>query len=199
MNDTIFRILAAIIFVIGAAISTYFRRKADRADREKVSLKEEGLFITLGLRVFGLALWLGILTYLINPAWVSFARLDLPEGARWVGVAMGVLADLLAYWVFSNLGNNVSPTVVTRSAHRLVTSGPYRWVRHPLYSMGMVSYLGFALIAENGLLAALAVLVFALLVVRLPKEEARLLERFGQEYRAYMQRTGKFLPRLSGR
>lgn len=116
---------------------------------------------------------------------------------RWLGVAMGVAGDFLAYWVFTSLGNNVTPTVVTRKNATLVTHGPYRWVRHPLYLMGLLAYLGFALLAENWFLAILTVLAFSLLNLRLPKEEARLIERFGDEYRSYMQRTGKFLPRLN--
>ena len=196
-SDTTFRILAAVIFVVGAAISSYHRRKADRAGGEKISFKEEGLPITITLRVLGLALWGGILAYLINPAWMAWSRVDLPEWARWVGVGMGVLADLLAYWVFTSLGNNVSPTVVTRTNHSLVTSGPYRWVRHPLYTMGMIGFLGYALLAENWFIALFALLGFIVLNVRVPKEEAMLVARFGDAYRSYMRNTGRYFPRLT--
>ncbi len=110
---------------------------------------------------------------------------------------MGVAGDFLAWWVFTSLGNNVTPSVVTRKNATLVMHGPYHWVRHPLYLMGALAYLGFALLAENWFLAILTVLAFTLLNLRLPKEEARLIERFGDEYRSYMQRTGKFLPRLN--
>lgn len=195
MNDTLFRILALLIFVSGAAISSYYRRKADRAGG-KVSLAQEGLAITIALRVSGLALWAGVIGWLINPAWLAWSRLDLPEWARWVGVGMGVLANLLAYWVFSHLANNVSPTVVARENASLVTSGPYRWVRHPLYTMGTIAYLGFALLAENWLIAALAVVVAVILALRTPREEAQLIEKFGEAYRQYMRTTGRYLPKL---
>jgi protein-S-isoprenylcysteine O-methyltransferase Ste14 len=102
----------------------------------------------------------------------------------------------LIYWVFSSLGNNVSPTVITRARHTLVTHGPYRWVRHPLYTTGMLSYLSFALLAEIWLIFLIAVPAFIVLAVRTSKEEARLVERFGEDYRGYMRRTGRFLPRL---
>jgi len=196
MNDTIFRILAAVIFVTGAAISTYYRRKADRESGERVSLKAEGLPITIALRVFGLALWAAVFAFLINPAWVAWARVDLPEWLRWLGLAMGAASVGLAYWVFSSLGRNVSPTVVTRKTHTLVPHGPYRWVRHPLYLMGLIAYAGFALLAENAFIALMTALTFTVLNIRLPKEEARLIERFGSEYQEYMRHTGKFLPKL---
>lgn len=197
MNDILFRILAALIFIIGGAISSYHRRKADLASGEPVSLKEEGLAMTVALRISGLALWLSIFAYLIQPAWVAWAKVDLPEWARWLGLGMGAAADALAYWVFRSLGNNVSPTVVTRKTHTLVTSGPYRWVRHPLYMMGLIAYLGFALLSENAFIAALSIVTFLLLNLRLPKEEARLVERFGDAYRDYMRRTGRFLPKVN--
>lgn len=196
MNDTIFRILALLIFISGAAISIYYRRKADH-EAGKVSMKEEGLAILFSLRIFGLALWLGVFAWLLNPAWMAWARSDLPEWVRWLGVGMGVLANFLAYWVFSSLGNNVSPTVATRAGQTLVTHGPYRWVRHPLYTMGMIAYLGFALLAENWFIALMSVLVFVVLAIRTPHEEARLLGKFGSAYRDYMETTGRFVPRLA--
>jgi protein-S-isoprenylcysteine O-methyltransferase Ste14 len=194
MNDLLFRILAALIIVIMLAISGSHRRRADRVNGGAVSLKEEGLAITIPLRLLGAALWLSVFAYLINPAWVAFGRIDLPEWARWLGIAMGVASDFLAYWIFTNLGNNVTPTVVTRQTHALVTTGPYRWVRHPLYSMGAMAFFGFALVAENWSIALLGALTFIVLAVRTRKEEANLIQRFGDEYRAYMRRTGRFLP-----
>ncbi len=127
----------------------------------------------------------------------GWSKIDLPEWVRWVGVSMGLVSVVLIYWVFSNLGNNVSPTVVTRKNHTLVTSGPYRWVRHPLYTTGFLSYIGFVLLSENAFIAVLALIGMVFLRIRLPKEEARLIERFGDEYRAYMRSTGTFLPKLT--
>jgi protein-S-isoprenylcysteine O-methyltransferase Ste14 len=196
MNDNLFRILAIIIFVICAGISIYYRRKADRESGERVSLKDEGLPITIALRLSGLALWLGVFAYLLNPAWMNWSRLDLPEWARWVGVGMGALADVMAYWVFSHLGNNVTPTVATRSSAMLVTGGPYRWVRHPLYTMSMIACLGFALLAESWFIALMAVVSFSVLAIRVPREEAKLIEKFGDAYRNYIKTTGRYLPRL---
>jgi protein-S-isoprenylcysteine O-methyltransferase Ste14 len=195
MNDTIFRLLATIIFLSTASISIYHRRRADR-EGGRVSLEAEGKPIFIALRLFGFSMWLMIIAYLINPAWVAWGKFDLPDWARWLGVLMGILSAGLAYWVFSTLGSNVTPTVVTRANHTLVTDGPYRWVRHPLYVMGLIACVGYALIAENWVIAALAVLSFVILMLRLPMEEARLIATFGDQYRAYMQRTGKLFPRF---
>lgn len=194
-NDNIFRILTVVIFIIGASISGHFRRKADR-EGGKVSLAEEGLTITILLRLFGLTLWVSVFAWLLNPAWMNWSRINLPEWVRWLGVSLGVLANILAFWIFSHLAHNVSPTVVAREKSQLVTSGPYRWVRHPLYTMGTIAYLSFALIAENWWIALLSILVFAVLAMRTPKEEVKLIEKFGDPYREYMENTGRYVPKL---
>ena len=102
----------------------------------------------------------------------------------------------LLNWTFQSLGNNLSDTVVTRRVHTLVTRGPYHWVRHPFYDVGFLWMLALSLLTANWLMALLGTGVIALLVVRTRVEEQKLLERFGDEYRAYAGRTGKFLPRL---
>jgi protein-S-isoprenylcysteine O-methyltransferase Ste14 len=198
-TENLYRLAAVIVFLAGTLISTYYRSRADRETGEKISPRGEGLPIMLALRLAGLSLWAGVFAYLINPAWMAWSQLALPAWLRWAGLGLGLLADALSYWVFSNLGNNVSPTVATRSAHQLVTSGPYRWVRHPLYSMGMIAYLGFALLAANWFIALLSVAVFIILRIRLPQEEAHLIDKFGDQYRDYMKKTGRFLPRLGAR
>ena len=196
MNDFNFRTLAVLIFVVGAAISIKFRQSAERASSEKISLKEEGLLTTIALRVSGLAVWVAVFVYIINPDWMNWSRVGLPLAVRWSGVIVGILSDVLAYWTFSNLGKNVTPTVVTRVNHTLVTSGPYRWIRHPLYVMGLFAYMGFALLSENWFIAILSVVVFVILAMRTGKEETRLIETFGDAYRQYIQRTGKFIPKF---
>jgi protein-S-isoprenylcysteine O-methyltransferase Ste14 len=90
----------------------------------------------------------------------------------------------------------VTDTVVTRKEHTLVTTGPYRWVRHPFYVAFALAVLANSLVTANWFLFVTGGVVFVLLVVRTRKEEHRLIERFGDEYRAYMRRTGRFFPLL---
>jgi protein-S-isoprenylcysteine O-methyltransferase Ste14 len=197
MNENVYRWMALVIFLAGTAISMYYRRRADReAGDEKISLKSEGLPLMLALRIGGVALWLGVFAYFINPAWMAWSQVELPVWLRLSGAALGIVTDGLIYWVFSSLGNNVSPTVVTRKRHQLVTSGPYRWVRHPLYTVGFLSYMAFALLAANWYVAILAVVALILLSLRVPAEEEALIARNGDAYRDYAKRTGRFLPKL---
>jgi protein-S-isoprenylcysteine O-methyltransferase Ste14 len=77
-----------------------------------------------------------------------------------------------------------------------VTHGPYRWVRHPFYNSMGLFILAASLIAANWFLLLIGSVVFFLIVVRTRREEENLLARFGEDYRAYMKKTGCFLPRI---
>ena len=196
MNENIFRMLAAVILFTGIGISSYFRRKADKESGGSISRKVDGTPMMTVIRIGGLILWLTPLVYLMNPAWMEWAKIGLPEGVRWLGVALGMLCVFGIYWLFSSIGRSITPTSATRKEHKLVTSGPYRWVRHPLYTVGSCMFLAFGMMADNWFIALLGILAFVAMAIRTPKEEANLIEKFGDEYREYMKRTGRFFPKL---
>ena len=197
MNENIFRILAAIILLTGMGISSYFRRKADRDTGEKISRRVDGTPMMTVIRLGGLILWLSPFVYLVNPAWMAWSKIGLPDWVRWLGVFIGILCIAGVYWLFSSIGSGISPTSATRKQHSLVTSGPYRWVRHPLYTVGSSMFVAFGTMADTWFIMALGVLAFILMAIRTPKEEANLIEKFGDEYREYMKRTGAFLPKFT--
>jgi protein-S-isoprenylcysteine O-methyltransferase Ste14 len=197
MNENIFRIFATIIFLTGISISIYFRRKADKDTGEKISFEDEGRAMFLTLRIGGLVLWLSMLGYLIYPPILAWSKFGLPAWTRWLGVGIGITCIFLIYWMFISIGTGITPTVATRIDHKLVTKGPYRWIRHPLYTFGTLFFLSFALMADSWFIALMALLAIIMLSLRLPNEEAHLIEKFGDEYREYMQRTGRYLPKIA--
>ncbi len=196
MNDEqVFRLILILGLVIVIPIGIYHRLKS-QASGEHLDRRQEGLFILLTLRPIGLAAWLGLLAYVIHPAWMNWSQVGLPIWLRWFGVGIGVSAALLLIWVFRSLGTNLTDTVVTRAEHTLVTTGPYRWVRHPFYLAAALVASASSLVTANWFLALTGGLAVALLVVRTRTEEKKLVERFGDEYRTYMDRTGRFFPRV---
>ena len=198
MNETIFRILAAVILFTGCGISIYYRMKADRQTGEKLSRSADGTAMMTIIRIGGLVLWLSPVVYLINPNWMAWSKIGLSDWTRWLGVGIGLLCVGGIYWLFSSIGTGITPVSTTRKEHRLSTSGPYRWVRHPLYTVGSSFYISFGLMADNWFIALLGILAFIAMAVRTPKEEANLIEKFGDEYREYMKHTGRFFPKLGG-
>lgn len=192
----LFRIIAGLLFFSAISISVYYRSAAGRASSESLDRSEENKALQTILRLGGLILWLAVILYLVNPAFIPWSYYPSPDWLRWLGVGLAGLSWLLIIWMFKSLGKNITDTVVTRQKHQLVTHGPYRWIRHPLYTFGTLFFLGLGLIAASWLILLMAFLAFFLLSLRTPKEETQLLARFGEEYADYMQHTGRYLPRF---
>ena len=186
----------AVVAILGSAIgiSGWHRRRA-RIEGGTISRSQESPFLILLRIVATLPILATVLAFVVHPPWMAFSQLALPRWLRWTGVASGVLAVPLVFWVVKSLGRNISETVLTKRDHRLVTEGPYRWVRHPLYGVGLLLLLGLSLITASWLLAAVTLLAALLiLTVIIPREESALIETFGARYTEYQRRTGRILP-----
>lgn len=197
MNDIIFRILILAVILSAFGVSAYFRSRAARTGGDKIDRTQEGVPIMIVLRVTGLGVWLCVLAYVINPDWIAFAALPIPDAARWFGFGLCIIALPLLIWMFRSLGNNITDTVQTRQNAQLVVRGPYRWIRHPLYSFGAIFFAGLMFMTANALIIFLGVVALTMLILRTPNEEARLVGKFGASYREYMRRTGRFVPRMT--
>jgi protein-S-isoprenylcysteine O-methyltransferase Ste14 len=195
-RESVFRSITAALLVTAAAISFYHRHRAEQAGRGEISLQEEGLPTAVALRSSGLVLMLSVVAYLINPRWMRWSSLNLPALLRWSSAWLGTVFLVLALWIFRTIGRNITSTVETREEHELVTDGPYHWVRHPLYTVGTSFFISLGMVAANWFMWLASLVVLVMLLIRLPKEEEKLMERFGDEYRAYMDRTGRLLPRI---
>ena len=197
-TESTFRAIALLNIALCLPIGLYFRIRS-QATREKLARKEEGVLILVGLRLCLLLAGAVFAAYLIDPSSVSWSSLQLPHWLRWVGAALGlVVVPSLLLWTFHSLGRNLTDTVVTRREHTLVTHGPYRWVRHPFYGVVLMWGLSMSLLTANWLIAVLVIAAIAMLVRRTSIEEGKLTERFGDEYRSYAAKTGRFFPRLRG-
>lgn len=120
----------------------------------------------------------------------------MPDWLRWAGLALGLVGLGLWTWAQAVLGKEWSPQLQLREQHRLVTSGPYTWMRHPMYTAMFGVGIALALLAANWCFVLFAVAMIAGFVVRAPREERMMLEAFEEEYQLYMQRTGRFFPKL---
>ena len=163
---------------------------------ERIDRSQEGRLILFTLRPVAFAFMAGLIAFMIAPATMRWAALPLPAWARWTGVGLAVSAGLMLVWAVPALGRNLTDTVVTRRAATLVTTGPYRYVRHPFYWAVGLALFGNALTASSWFLLITGSIVLGLLILRTPTEEAKLIEKFGEDYRSYMQRTGRFFPRF---
>lgn len=129
--------------------------------------------------------------------WLDWADYWRPAEALWLGAcAMGC-----GVWLFwrshADLGKNWSVTLELEQDHVLVTTGVYRLVRHPMYAAFFLMAIGQLALLPNWFAGPSALLAIALLyAVRKPREEAMLLQQFGDTYRQYIARTGGVMPRV---
>lgn len=183
-----------VIGVVGWYVIRYpFER---RARRVRVVSGGRSLSDAAGLAaaLFGLAILPGVYVATGVPAWADYPAGVLP-------VAAGTLVYALALWVFrrshKDLGRNWSITLEIREQHRLVSTGLYAVIRHPMYTSFMLMGLGQALLLANWVAGPAGLVGFAVLFfLRVGKEERMMLETFGPEYRAYMERTKRLIPYL---
>lgn len=116
-------------------------------------------------------IWLTVLAHIIYPPLISWATISLPSWIRWLGVAGSITAALLLAWMFTSLGMNITDSVVTRQEHKLVTEGPSRWIRHPLYTFGALLFISLSLIMGTWIIPFLGTPTYAILVQRTGVEE----------------------------
>lgn len=195
--DQTFRTIAIGGASILIPFMLYHRIKAHTP--EKLDRWQEGALVLFTMRPVAFAFVAGLGAFLVKPASMAWSSLPLPVWLRWTGVVIAVMAGSLLAWAVPTLGKNLTDTVVTRQAATLVTKGPYRWVRHPFYVAVALAILGNSLMAANWYLMVTGASFLSFIVVRTRREEEKLLEKFGESYRAYMERTGRFVPRFAGR
>jgi protein-S-isoprenylcysteine O-methyltransferase Ste14 len=198
-TESIFSIAFWILLGGVLAMRMFFTLRVRRAgervmpDRQAVEREGQGMFAARVLLFLVLISWLAL--YCVNPPWMKGLTAPFPGWLRWVGFALGLVS--LGFWTWTQiaLGKEWSPQLQLREKHHLVTSGPYTHMRHPLYTAMFGYGASLALVTANWVFVVLAVLVIAGMLARVPKEEQMMIEEFGEEYTAYMRRTGRFIPK----
>ncbi|MDX1617803.1 MAG: isoprenylcysteine carboxylmethyltransferase family protein [Balneolaceae bacterium] len=191
-----YRGILIVVFVTDFLISAYYRRKAKKSGRA-ISRKEEGSAALAARLAVALPLYGSLIAWMIEPAWMQWAALAVSEWIRFAGTILLIGTVPLTFWVMRTIGSNISETVLTKEEQKLVTTGPYRWIRHPLYTDGLLLFGGAVLVSGNWFLGAFTVLAgVAVLLFVIPKEEEQLIQTFGDQYVQYRQQTGRLIPRL---
>ena len=192
--DIIFRFVMLAVLVITFWISASYRKKA-RDEGGVIERKEEGWPDLVLRMIFALPFLAVLLLNIFYPRFLVWSKIDLPLYLRIIGSVIAVFCVPLIWWVFHSIGNFISETILTKDNHQLVTSGPYRRVRHPLYASTLLLLFSISLVFEDWIIfgyTLAGVIAFRLLVS--PVEEERLLDSFGEDYECYQSRTGALLP-----
>ncbi|MBY8996514.1 MAG: isoprenylcysteine carboxylmethyltransferase family protein [Candidatus Thorarchaeota archaeon] len=191
-EERMFRIIFVVTFSLFAVVRIYYRSQTIGRESEKEeSLRDPQ---TIFLSIVILSYFAAMFSYILLPDWIFWAHLDLHVVIRWSGVVLAALGIGLLVWIHHTLGRQYAAKLEIQKEHALIEAGPYKKVRHPMYTVFILFSLAVALIAAN-----LLILIFAILIA-IPfhwisrKEERMLIDQFGEEYQSYMKRSGRFLP-----
>ena len=195
-TETIFRILLPILIVAFAAHRGYYVKNYSKPEEATVKKREEGLVSKIA-GLLGMIGFISVIAFAINPQWLAFADLAFPTWVRWAGVGIAILGFALLQWAQMTLANSWSDTPRMLKEQTLITSGPYRTIRHPIYT-AFILILGSTLLISSNWLIGLcwAGMVTLEVFSRISFEESLMVEFFGDQYREYMKKTGRLLPKI---
>ena len=192
--DSIFRLILGVSFLFLLGIRIYMQSKVLPEERNitenKISLLSGSIGALTSL-TFGFE-------YIFFPGAFGFAYLlSYPLWLRWLGVVLLICGMIIFTSAHYHLGRNFYSLVAVKEEQKLITSGPYRWIRHPIYTGYIMTYVAGGLIASNLVLTFIPVTFFSLMLInRIPREEAVMREEFGQAYLDMENRTGRLLPKI---
>ncbi len=198
-TETVFRILFLVLLGGVMVMRIYFmsrvRHAGERVMPDREAVHREGRIVFAARVVMFFLLIAFLVLYILNVSWMGVLSVPFPDWLRWLGFFLGIAS--LAFWTWAQvaLGKEWSPQLQLREEHHLVTSGPYSKMRHPIYTAMFGYGISLALLTANWVFTGLAVLVIVGLIARVPREEQMMIEEFGEGYKAYMQRTGRFFPK----
>jgi protein-S-isoprenylcysteine O-methyltransferase Ste14 len=194
-TETIFRIILPLLMVTFVAHRGYYVQKHG-SEQDTLKKREEGPVTKLA-GLLGIMGFISLLAYVMNPGWLSWVSLPLPLWLRWAGIGLAALGFALLQWAQNTLGKNWSDTPRMMKEQTLITTGPYQFIRHPIYTAFLLIMSSTLLISANWLIGlswtGMTVLEIA---SRIGFEESLMLEYFGDQYRTYMEKTGRLVPLL---
>ncbi len=199
-GDLTFLILFILLYVVFSTIRVYYRSRPSTRERPEQGRREGaerfGGKAGVAVSISVLGYWASIALYMISPSWMRWSRLTLPAWIRWIGVVVGIMCLPYLIWVHRTMGRYYVDRLELKDDHKLITTGPFSQIRNPMYLVLCTFAVAMALVSAYllNLLFSIGTILSINWLVR--QEEEMMLERFGDEYRAYMKRTGRFLPRL---
>ncbi len=188
------KIILILLYSTFTIIRIHYTRKARKMKQES-KIKESKLRITL-LQFYIASTVVIFFFYLIKPEWFSWGSIpNYPNALIWVGMIIGVFSMVLFVYVHMHLGKYFSYTLKIYKDHKFITTGPYRFIRHPMYTAFTIFHSAIFLLTSNWFIGIIWVgIILLILVFRIRIEEKVLFETFGNEYKEYKQITGSLLP-----
>lgn len=192
-QEHIYKIIYGVLFLIFMLIRIHHAKKI----KGNVNIRTEG---GKGEKILVFLVSTGMM--IIPIIWIfsglfEITNMNLPSWARITGVITAILSLWLFYAVHKTLGRNWSPVLEIREGHTLTKEGPYKRIRHPMYTQIWIWVIAQFLITSNWTVGLSGLIPWSILYfIRVPNEEKMMEEEFGEEYLKYMEQTGRVLPKF---
>jgi protein-S-isoprenylcysteine O-methyltransferase Ste14 len=173
-----------IFFVFWVVSACFTKRSASR----------QGLRESMAYRIIGIGGCLVLIFARRFPESLGIRFVQQTDFLAWVSALLGVAGLGICLWARITLGRNWSSVVMVKERHELVQGGPYRYVRHPIYTGLLVLFTGDVLLYGywGGIVGeALLLLSFW---IKLRHEETAMVNEFPGDYPIYMQRVKRLIP-----
>jgi len=193
MSELFFKIIFAVLWIIYIIIRLPHDKKYKKTEKIK-SVNPAAEKILLLLVLLGLIL---IPFFWVLTPFLDYFYFNIPVFIRLFGVLLSIISLVYFWLIHKSLGENWSPTLEIRKGHELITSGPYKRIRHPMYAQIWLWVIAQALIISNFIAGLSGLLVWAIVYnLRVSKEEKMMIENFGNKYIDYMKITGRIFPKI---
>jgi protein-S-isoprenylcysteine O-methyltransferase Ste14 len=164
--------------------------------RTKTTQQRESVSSRLSYTVFVIAAFYLVFGREITQPWLRIRLFQPSPISNWLGVALTAAGIGFAIWARLYLGGNWSGAVTVKVGHELVRTGPYRLVRHPIYTGLITALLGTGLLRPQMRSLIALVMLYVGLKMKSKIEERTMIETFGAQYEQYSQSTGAIIPKL---
>jgi len=185
-----------IVYFLGFVIITVVRKIfTARLRNEKLAVDNKSVLDITFLALTGIGMIIPLI-YVFSIK-LDFADYPRPDLVGYLGAVLFLIACWLLYRSHADLNRNWIPTVGLRPGHKLITTGVYKKIRHPMYSAHMTWAIAQAMILPNWIAGfSFLIVLTPHIFIRIGVEEKLLVEQFSDEYQDYMKRSGRLLPRL---
>ncbi|NHJ49648.1 MAG: isoprenylcysteine carboxylmethyltransferase family protein [Asgard group archaeon] len=192
----VFKIILIVLYTSFSIIRiniTRLKRKANKS-----SEINEGKFSIAFLQIYIILTVILFMIFVFAPQLFDWSKIpNYPQGLQWTGTALGILSIILFIFVHKHLGRNYSRSLEIFDDHKLISTGPYKFVRHPMYSAFVLLHIAVFLITENWFFGIVWIGGLTIvLILRIKREEDMLIEAFGDNYKFYKEKTGILFPNL---
>lgn len=191
-TKTCFILLLSLLTIL----RLYYKRKYSKVVCLQ-ALSFEPRAIVILRWILGIALCFVMIDMLFFDTTIPYSYIMFPLQIQLIGLIIGLCALGLLWASHHALGSEFSPTIGTNQVKNIVTSGPYRCIRHPMYAAYILFFTGLIALTGSWLFGFLGIAIIgSLIFLRLPYEEAALIKRFPESYVQYKATTGALFPKI---